>query len=185
MDTKPKQRVTAEDFIHWSVDEPAKGKRFELVDGEVVAMASERSRHALVKARVHRRLEEAVERAGLPCTVYPDGMAVRIDAFTVYEPDAALRCGEPLADDTIIYDDPIIVVEVLSPTTAGVDAGGKFEDYFRLASVHHYLILRPHPVSLIHHRRSADGTIQTRILTSDEFRLDPPGITLDMALLFP
>ncbi len=177
--------MTAEDFLAWSVDEPAKGKRFELADGEVVAMASERSRHALVKSRVCRRLEEAVEGAGLQCTVYPDGMAIRVDSHTVYEPDAALRCGEPLPDDAIIYDDPTVVVEVLSPTTAGVDAGGKFEGYFRLQSLRHYLVIRPRPASVIHHERLADGTIQTRIMASGPLRLDPPGIILDVASLFP
>ena len=185
MESSPKSRMTAEDFIAWSIDQPSKGKRFELANGEVVAMASERARHALVKSRVCRRLDEAVEAAGLPCIVFPDGMAIRIDAYTVYEPDAALRCGEELPDETVIYDDPIVVVEVLSPSTTGVDTGGKFEDYFRLPSLHHYLIIRPRPASVVHHERQADGTIQTRILASGELRLDPPGITVDVASLFP
>ena len=177
--------MTAEDFIAWSIDQPAKGKRFELANGEVVAMASERSRHASVKFRVARRLEEAVEAADLQCTVYPDGMAIRIDPYTVYEPDAAIRCGEELADDALIYEDPVVVVEVLSPSTAGVDTGGKFEGYFKLPTLSHYLIVRPRPASVIHHARLADGTIQTRIMASGLLQLSPPGITVDVAALFP
>ena len=185
MESSRKQRMSAEAFIAWSIDEPSKGKRFELEDGEVIAMASERVRHALVKSRVCRRLEEAVEAAGLACTVFPDGMAIRIDKHTVYEPDAAVRCGEELPDDAVIYDDPVIIVEILSPGTSGVDTGVKFEGYFRLASLRHYLVIRPRPASLIHHEKLADGLIQTRILASGDLRLDPPGITLAIDSLFP
>ena len=112
-------------------------------------------------------------------------MAVRIDAHTVYEPDAAMRCGEPLPDEAVLYDDPMIVVEIQSPSTSNVDANSKLTNYFRLPSVQHYLILRAQRPTVIHHRRQPDGTIQTRILASGELRLDPPGLTLDVAALFP
>ena len=49
--------------------------RYELVRGRVVAMAPERARHDLVKAAVFRALDDAVKRAGLPCTVFTDGMS--------------------------------------------------------------------------------------------------------------
>ena len=180
----PNHRMTAEEFIVWSMDQ-AEGHRYELANGEIIAMASERSRHARVKGRVFRRLEEAVEQSGLRCVVYPDGMAVRIDDHTVYEPDAAVRCGEPLSGDQVVYDDPVIVVEVLSPSTMGVDAGDKFDDYFRLQSVRHYLIVRTNRPIVIHHERLADRTIQNRIVASGEVRLDPPGLSVDVASLFP
>lgn len=177
-------RMTADDFLDWAVEQP-KRPRYELVAGELVMMAPERSVHALVKARVWLALHRAIEVNGLKCTAYPDGMAVRIDDETVYEPDSLVRCGEPLADDEIKVTDPVVVVEVLSPSSRARDTGAKLEDYFRLPSVRHYLIVKTENRTVVHHRRLDDGTILTRIVRSDEIPLDPPGIAIALAALFP
>jgi Uma2 family endonuclease len=108
--------MTTDEFIAWTMEQPD-GHRYELVAGKVVGMAPERSGHALAKANVWRRLIEAVERAGLPCDVYPDGMSVKVDGDTVYEPDVSVRCGPRVPDETVRLEDPIIVVEVLSFST--------------------------------------------------------------------
>ena len=184
MDAAQKPRMTADEFIAWSMAQP-KGQRYELSNGEVFGMAPERWYHTRVKGRIFRRFEEAVDLAGLRCEVASDGMAVRIDADTVYEPDAAIRCGEPLSTETVVYDDPMVVVEVLSPSSRAVDGGIKLSDYFRLTSVCHYLIIRTDRRLIVHHERGADGIIQTQIVASGQLRLAPPGITLDVASLFP
>lgn len=170
-------RMSSSEFIAWAMERPP-GERYELVAGEVVAMAPERSSHALIKGRVFRRLAEAIEAANLPCIVYPDGMAIEIDDATTYEPDAMVRCGPPLPDDAIKVTDPVIVVEVLSPSTRARDAGAKLEDYFRLPSVRHYLLLKTENQTLIHHERDAAGIIVTRIVRSGSITLDPPGIVV-------
>ena len=178
--TRP--RMSSSEFIAWAMARP-RGERYELVAGEVVAMAPERSAHALTKGRVFRRLAEAIEAADLPCTVYPDGMAVEIDDATTYEPDAMVRCGAPLPDDAVKVTDPVIVVEVLSPSSRARDTGAKLEDYFRLPSLRHYLILKTENQTIIHHERDDAGTILTRIIRDGPLHLAPPGIQLDA--LFP
>ena len=176
--TEPaRARMTSDAFIAWAMERP-RGERYELVAGEVVAMAPERSAHALTKGRVFRRLAEAIEAARLTCTAYPDGMAVEIDDATTYEPDVLVRCGPPLPDDAVKVTDPVIVVEVLSPSTRARDAGAKLEDYFRLPSVRHYLIVKTENRTVIHHARDAAGNIATRIIRNGSIVLDPPGITL-------
>jgi Uma2 family endonuclease len=125
---------------------------------------------------VFRRLAEAIGAAGLPCTAYPDGMAGAIDAATTYEPDALVRCGAPLPDDAVKVTAPVIVIEVLSPSTRARDAGARLEDYFRLPSVRHYLIPRTGNRTVIHHARDAAGGIATRIIRGGSVVLDPPGI---------
>lgn len=167
--------MTSDAFIAWAMEQPD-GERYELVAGEIVAMAPERSAHALTKGQAFRRFAEAIETAGLSCTAYPDGMAVEIDAATIYEPDALVRCGPPLPADAVKITDPLIVVEVLSPSTRARDAGAKLEDYFRLPSVRHYLILKTENRAVIHHARDADGAIATRIIRSGPILLDPPGL---------
>lgn len=167
--------MTAGEFIDWAIAQP-EGQRYELAAGEVVAMAPERSAHALTKLAVAMGLVQAVKAAKLPCTVYPDGMAVQVDENTVYEPDALVRCGPSLPRDAIKVTDPLIVVEVLSPSTRARDAGAKLEDYFRLPSVRHYLVLKTENRTVIHHERDQAGAIATRIIRDGVIVLDPPGI---------
>src|SRR5271166_2957562 len=131
--------MTADEFIAWAIEQP-EGQRYELAAGEVIAMAPERSGHALAKAHIWRRLTEAVEAAQLPCDVFPDGMAVPVDADSLYEPDVFVRCGRRLADETVGLNDPVIVVEVLPRSTRARDSGTRLIDYFRLPSVRHYII---------------------------------------------
>lgn len=172
------RRMTADEFIAWAMERP-EGERYELNAGEIVGMAPERVAHARAKGAIYRRLAEAVEAAGLPCEVYPDGMSVAVDADTVYEPDVMLRCGPPLDNDVVRVTDPVVLVEVLSPSTRGVDVGEKLAGYFRLASVRHYLIVRPGGKVVIHHTRDAAGEITTRLVHEAPIRLDPPGILID------
>lgn len=171
-------RMTSDEFIAWAMEQP-EGARYELVAGEVVGMAPERVAHAHTKGRIYRRLAEAVEQAGLPCEVFTDGMAVEVDASTIYEPDAMVRCGPPLPGDAVKVHDPVIIVEVLSPSTRARDTGAKLEDYFRLPSLRHYLIVKTENRAIVHHARDEAGAIQTAIVRDGRaIALDPPGITL-------
>lgn len=169
--------MTADDFISWALARP-EGEHYELMGGEIVAMAPERVAHARAKSRIWRLLAEAVEGGGLACEVFPDGMAVRVDADTIYEPDVMVRCGEPLADDAIVVTDPLILVEVRSPSTGPIDSGIKLDGYFHIPSVRHYLIVDIRKRAIIHHQRDAAGAIATRIIRDGHVRLDPPGIEL-------
>lgn len=167
--------MTSDAFIAWTMEQP-EGTRHELHAGVAVSMAPERRAHALAKFHIARRLAEAVERQGLACEVYPDGMAVEIDAATLYEPDALVRCGPPPSPDTVKLNDPVIVVEVLSPSTRSRDNGTRLINCFRLPTVHHCLIIPTDDRAVIHHVRNADGTILTRIVREGPLHLDPPGL---------
>ncbi len=168
--------MTSDAFLAWAMQRP-EGERYELVAGEVVAMAPERIAHARAKGEIYRRLRDAID-AALACEAYVDGMAVEVDAHTVYEPDVLVRCGAPLPDETIKLTDPIIVIEVLSPSTRARDAGAKLADYFRLPSVRHYLIVRTEDRAIIHHVRDDAGAIATLIIRDGAVRFEPPGIEL-------
>ncbi len=94
-------------------------------------------------------------------------------------------CGLRPPDDAVALDDPIIVVEVLSPSTAAIDHGRKLSDYFSLPSVEHYLILDPERRVVIHHKRGQGEAIETRVLSNGVARLDPPGFEVGVEALFP
>jgi Uma2 family endonuclease len=114
----------------------------------------------------------------------PDGATVRISRHVAHEPDALVYCGPKLPDDSIEVPNPVIVVEVASPSTRKVDASLKLTGYFSLPSVEHYLIIDPEGPPVIHHRRQGDGTILTTIVHDGVLRLAPPGIEVDVAEIF-
>lgn len=111
-------------------------------------------------------------------------MAVEVDGHRIYEPDALVRCGDRLPDDAVKILDPVIVVEVVSPSSGGRDSGAKLDDYFRIPSVRHYLIVKIDNRSVIHHRLDEGERIQTRIARGGSLSLDPPGITVEVERFF-
>lgn len=180
MTVLPKSRMTVDQYLAWAADQPG---RYELVDGTVVAMSPETAGHAERKAAVHAALLAGL--GGLPCHALPDGMTMRIDAATAYEPDALVYCGRKLVSAAAEVPNPVIVVEVLSRATRHIDLSAKLADYFRLPSIEHYLIVDPDRPRIIHHARSTEGMILTRIVSEGSIRLDPPGITLEIKDVYP
>jgi Uma2 family endonuclease len=183
MSTAPMERMTVDDFLRWQQGQPD-GARHELVAGRAVAMAPERAAHARLKARIWQALDAAIGEKGLDCEAFPDGMTVVIDEATACEPDAVVQCGEALGPDEVVVPRPVIVVEVLSPSTQGRDSGAKLEDYFRIPGLTHYLLVKTERPAVIHHRRNGEGRIETIIARSGTLTLDPPGLVLDLAAIY-
>ena len=173
MSTLPNQRMTVDEFLVWAEAQPG---RYELYNGIAYAMAPERAQHAKVKHRAAKSLEQGIEKAGCGCFMLPDGMTVRVDKDTAHEPGALVYCGPELPPDAVEVSNPVILVEVLSPSTRKLDASAKLMGYFSLPSVQHYLIIDPDKLPIVHHQRQADGTILTRMIHQGAIRLDPPGI---------
>ena len=172
--------IDVDAFLAWARD---RAGRFELHDGDVIAMAPERVWHATMKFAMQRALYEAVAVARVPCHVVPDGVAVHVSDRKWYEPDAMVYCGDAAGPDDLNIADPVIVVEVASPSTARLDETAKLVGYFSVASVQHYLIVYPDGTPIVHHQRQADGTILTRLVGTGLIRFNPPGIEIDVAHL--
>ena len=182
-------RMKFDEFIEWAEQQEG---RWELHDGVPVRLhdpargQSERARHVRVKRRIVRSFENALELAGRDggeCEIFTDGMTVRIDDNISYEPDAVVNCGRRVDGDDIIVPDPLIIVEVLSPSTAWKDVGDKLADYFRLPSLAHYLIIDPKNKRIMHHYREG-GEIKAEAVNGASLHLDPPGLDLELKELF-
>ena len=173
--------LNVDEFLAWTKDQPG---RFELHDGAVIAMSPERVGHASMKGRVYRALYDAVRAAKLSCHVLPDGVAVHISDRKWYEPDALVYRGPAAPADDIKIDAPIIVVEVVSPSSVKLDTQLKLTGYYAVESIQHYLIVLIEEQRVIHHQRQSDETILTRLLSAGPLRLDPPGIEVDITELF-
>lgn len=182
MSTHTQRRMSVDEFLAWAEGQEG---RWELYRGIPYAMAPERTRHGRVKFLVQLALHQAILRTGVPCHMLPDGATVRVSNSTAHEPDALVYCGALLPGDAVEVPNPVVVVEVASPSTRKIDATLKLNGYFGLASVRHYLIVDPEGPPIIHHARRDDGTILTRLVADGVLTLDPPGIEMKIAEIFP
>ncbi|MBS0241806.1 MAG: hypothetical protein JSS20_06480 [Proteobacteria bacterium] len=91
-------------FLAWAMGRPG---RFELHDGDVVAVAPERVWHAKTKFAVQRALSDAVSRASVPCYVLPDGVAVHVND----QQDGSLLT-RLIATGSLRFDPPGIEIDI-------------------------------------------------------------------------
>ncbi len=173
MNVAIRRAMTVDEYLVWS-ESQSERQRTELINGQIVAMPAERLLHSRVKGSAFLALGSAIEAAGLECEALPDGPTVRIDEHTAYEPDALVYCGAAPPPGSMLIPNPVIVVEVLSPTTRHSDTSAKLIGYFKLPSVAHYLVIDPDARIVTHHTRSSAPTP----LASGPLRLDPPGLDL-------
>jgi Uma2 family endonuclease len=172
--------LTVREFLVWANQQPS-GK-FELHDGVIVAMAPERFGHGQDKRRIANALEDAIRQAGVPCQAAVDSI-VAINDYTTYIPDALVNCGERLPRNAMLATNPVIVVEVFSPSSTSRDQVVKMRHYFMLPSVQHYLTVHGEAREIFHHKRGPDGTFISA-LAGETLRLDPPGIDVSLAGFF-
>ena len=170
-------RLTRQEFQDWAMTQP---RRYERVAGEPVAMSPERVEHVRIKNRVWAALDRAIQRAGLDFEALGDGVTIEVDDDTDYEPDAVVNCGPKLPPDATAASSPVIVVEVLAPSTQSIDSSDKLADYFRVPSIQHYLIVRAKRREIIHHSRTG-SEIVARMINIGKIVLNPPGIEIDWA----
>ncbi|MCB9797403.1 MAG: Uma2 family endonuclease [Alphaproteobacteria bacterium] len=131
--------MTLEDFL--AFDEATEG-RFEFVDGEVFAMTGARVAHEALVMAIGATIWSHLR--GRPCAVFGSNAKLVVDE-DAFLPDLLVTCDPTdIADgDRSFIQHPCILVEVLSPSTADWDRGGKFERYRNLDSLREVLFVYP------------------------------------------
>lgn len=178
-----RKAMTVNDYLA-RASAQSEGPRTELINGQVVAMSPEQLAHTRVKGAVYFALRRAIADTGIEAEVLTDGATVPIDSHTAYEPDASVRLGPPLPGRDMKVADPVIVVEVISPSSVHTDTSAKLIGYFKLGSVCHYLVIDPETKSVTHHARVSGEETSSRTLSAGTLRLDPPGVAINIADLF-
>jgi Uma2 family endonuclease len=180
MNTQARRKMTVDEFLVWAEGQEG---RWELYNGVPYRMAPEGVGHSEVRFAVQTALLRACRETHLPCHMVPRGVGVRVSPHAMHIPDALVYNGLELPDDSIEVPNPVIVVEVVSPSRK-VSASLKLEGYFGLPSVHHYLIVDPKGPPVLHYRRQADGTLARSVEHEGTLTLLPPGIELSVAVMF-
>lgn len=174
----PDRKMTVTEFLAWWESVPG-DDRFELVDGQVVAMGRDRVSHNRAKMRAVNCLAAAIREAGVDCEAFVDGVGVSANQFNYRLPDAIVHCGN-IDSDALIAANPVIAVEVVSPSSEERDVHAKLHDYFGITSVEHYLIVYDDRGYLVHHRRAGGGPLETTFVSEGELDLSPPGIRVSV-----
>lgn len=132
--------ITAEQFlqIDWGSDIKA-----ELDNGIVRMMGGGTAAHARVQANLQGMLWQALKGSG--CHTYGPDMGLRTHDMSVRYPDVSVYCGKDseIFDSEKAFTDPVVLVEVLSPSTAAIDHGAKLNEYRELPSVQTVLLIDP------------------------------------------
>lgn len=159
---------------------------YELVDGQIVMMTNPNQRHEQVASNIGARLKLAMDQRG--CRTYQGGMRVQLsdnmDGTDKTKPDVVVRCGPTdAASETRNYiTDPLVVVEVLSPSTMDYDRGDKLDFYKLIPTLRHIVIAYQDQMRLEHYRRVPGGW-ETDVLTKGEdlLRLEAVGFQMSLS----
>jgi Uma2 family endonuclease len=144
--------MTVDEFLHW---EDGTDTRYELVNGFVVAMAPPAPPHGRIAVRLGGAID-AVLRSRRPCAVQSEAGIVRPDRDdTCYIADLAVTC-EPLQTEDRLIRSPILIVEILSHSTAAFDRQQKVADYRQITSVQEILLIDSQTVFAEVLRREGD-----------------------------
>jgi Uma2 family endonuclease len=119
-------------------------RKAELDRGFIRMMAGSTRAHARVQANFMGELGSKLRGSG--CRPYGSDMAIRIDDYSVRYPDVSVVCGDlanPADDKQKAFDAPVVIIEVLSPSTSAYDQDVKLKEYQSLASVDTILFADP------------------------------------------
>jgi Uma2 family endonuclease len=176
---QPDWPKTLDEFRAW--DERQRDV-WEFIHGVPKLMAPGSKAHTLIKGNTHIALAQALRGTG--CRALVDGAIVEVEGSSLI-PDVVVTCS-PLDFTTPRVAEPIIIVEVLSPSNQGDDTGRKLALYLKIPSARHFLVIEQERRQIVHHERRDDlgGAFLTNIAPPDPLRLDPPRIEIALAALY-
>jgi Uma2 family endonuclease len=181
-------RMTCEQFLEWTdarvaalpYDEP----KWELFDGIPEMQEHETWRHARAKLSLTIAIRDAIERAGLDLEIGVDGLGVRIGPKESYQPEAVIFPKGLIAESDRYAPQPIVAIEVLSPSTRNKDLKIKALGYAQVSTIEHYLVIDPETREALQYRRDGGALVPAEKPQSNgTLRLDPPGLKIDVGSL--
>ena len=165
MVANPRHYWTAEEFLAFEANNEFK---HELVDGEIYDMTGGTGEHSQIAANVIISLGGQIHRSS--CITHTSDMMLKAtEGYYVY-PDMSVVCGQPLYEDRsrLALLNPILVVEVSSPTSSAYDRGWKRELYQQMSSTQVYLIIDQHRIFVELYTRNDGGWVMTTYCSLDD-----------------
>jgi Uma2 family endonuclease len=172
------RRMTLDEFLCW---EDGTDTRYELWSGVVVAMAPPMPAHGRLAAAITREIASAL-RGRAPCGAFSEaGIALPDRSESFYVADIAVTC-EPLQPEDRLIRNPVLIVEVLSPSTSVSDRQLKLADYRTIPSVTEILLIDCQSMFAEVHCREGDRWI-TEIVRGGDATLALNSVPLTIPML--
>lgn len=121
--------LTADEFLRFDFGD----RKAELDNGVIRMMAGGTDRHSEVQGNVFAWLRQRLRGSG--CRPHGPDMATRTHVRSIRYPDVSVFCHDRRGDDELSYNDPRVLIEVLSAGTARSDLRVKLDEYKALDSV--------------------------------------------------
>lgn len=174
----PTTYVTREEYL--AMERASLDIRHEWIDGEVRDMPGASHYHGMVVSNLLFALMTALK--GRDFAVLANDLKTRVPDLAYYYPDVVVVPHPPEFEDdrSDIVLNPLVVVEVLSPSTQSVDRGEKLDNYRRIDSLTDYLIVTRDRPSVDHWTRRADG--EWRLTIADDLATDLSLTSIDCTL---
>lgn len=147
--------VSEADYLALEARSP---QRHEYVAGEIFAMTGASIRHNVIALNIATALRQHLR--GTPCRTLMEGVKLRLRKESSYfYPDVMVTCEPQLLDlsaEQQIVEEPVLVIEVLSPATEGIDRREKLRAYRTLPSLWEYALVSQDTVKVEIYRRRGD-----------------------------
>ncbi len=161
--------------------------RSEFYEGEIFAMAGGTPNHNRLAGNVYASLLSVLR--GKPCAPFMTDVRLLIKRRQLYTyPDVMVICGPlqyaPGRNDTVT--NPVLIVEVLSPSTEAYDRGKKFEVYRTIDSLKEYVLVDQARLYVERHRPLGLGRWEMTAFTApdDVLALESVDIELTLAAIY-
>lgn len=151
MATDLKTYITPEEYL--LAERASTERKHEWINGEIREMNGAKREHNLVELNVSGLFWQFFR--SKPNEVYPGNMRVRVPDGPYYYPDVVVSDVPPQLEDDEhdTLRNPLVVVEILSPSTESIDRGEKFGNYSRIPSLTDYLLVAQDHVRIDHFQR--------------------------------
>jgi Uma2 family endonuclease len=166
-----------EDFLDWERKQP---KRHEFADGVVTLMTGASAAHVRIAGNIAFALRQGLR--GTACEAFGSDMKV-IANGTVRYPDISVTCRQ-IDDRDDRITEPVVVIEVLSPTTERTDRGRKKFDYFATPSIRQYAIVEQEERRVDLYTRAGTGWTNEVITGAAALHLSSIGVELSLDTLY-
>jgi Uma2 family endonuclease len=164
---------TVDEFDRWNSEQP---ERWEFIAGVPVMMAPASLPHTLIKGNIFAALRAKL--AGTPCRAVVDGAEVKSYKLSAI-PDVLVACGE-LDQRTPTIAEPVVLVEVLSPSSERDDTQRKWQGYCLIPSLRHYLVVAQDSRFVTVHSRTGPSSFAEEVYQDGVIELPAIGVSLSI-----
>lgn len=179
---QPNVETSRDDYL---IQDAQSETKLEFFEGQIFAMAGGTFKHAQVAGDVYGELRQALK--DKPCQPMNSDMRVHTPSGLDTYPDISVYCGDPeLGDNDTTLLNPILIVEVLSPSTRDYDRGGKFAHYRSIVGLQDYLLVDPSAILVEHFHRVGQDEWLLHVYSdlASEVVLESLGLSLSLQAIY-